>query len=171
MALRQLTMEDGSWEKFTLQWDAECKAFEETLRSYLAGTIEILENLVLHPERKAGVYAFEKDGRYLSVCQLNTTPLPGYEGPVLRARFLTVSPEIDLGETTLETYSDAIVGAFGGVLGESHAEPLRADHIKFHLRSPQDQAFFAAWGSGLADAGIFRSVNVKGAWLYISKRQ
>ena len=40
-------------------------------------------------------------------------------------------------------------------------------HIKYRLRSPADQQFFAALGVGLRDRNVFKTIHTRGAWLCI----
>lgn len=46
---------------------------------------------------------------------------------------------------------------------------MQAKEIKFHLRSPQDYDFFRAVRPSLAKISRFESVEMKGAWLYITR--
>jgi hypothetical protein len=92
MTLIPLNGHDGSWDALKADWAAQCKQFEEDLASYAPGTMAELEGLALgEAQARAGVFGLKLDGKYAAICQLNVTPLPGYEGPVLRLRFMTLS--------------------------------------------------------------------------------
>lgn len=162
--LTQLKMDDGTWATLKAKWADQCSRFGEDLAGYLAGTIELLDELVENPLPRAGVFSCGED----VICQLNSTLLPGYDGYVLRCRFITLSPQIDLGEVGVEEYTTAIVDIVSGVINMAISGALRSPHIKFHLRSPTDRAFFATLGAGLGDARAFTSVKMSGSWLYIT---
>lgn len=88
----------------------------------------------------------------------------------MRVRYLTLSPEYDFGEKTVDDYAEMLVGAVAGLLMVSDDHPtLQARHIKFHLRSPADRQFFAALGRGLNEHEKFEDVQLKGSWLHLTK--
>ncbi|MFG1255708.1 MULTISPECIES: hypothetical protein [Xanthobacter] len=165
--LERLYVSDGSWEAFEADWSRQCTEFGETLENFAPGHVPMLK-LAATNEPKSGAFALPYEGEHAAACQLNCTPLPGFTGPVLRLRFLTLAPRYDLGESSQEAYSDILVQLLQGVLEVSESL-WPADHVKFHLASPADRVFFAALGKPLDASGVFRSVCVKGSWLYISK--
>lgn len=169
-SLMRLAREDGSWQRFKDDWDKQCVEYGETLEGYAPGTFSVLDDLIHHPEANAGVYAFEANGHFSLVCQLNRASLPGYDSPVLRVRFVTVSPRYDLGEIEVDDYGRVLVSLLAGVLNVSYESAMEARYVNFHLRSPADRAFFAAVGQGLDKASVFDRVKLSGAWLYVTKK-
>lgn len=166
----QLSNDDGTWEAFLSDWQKQCEVVEEDFEDYSAGSLSVLQKLVDAPEKGAGVFALEVDGTYLTVCQINVTPLPKYTGPVMRVRYLSLSPYLD--------YDDVDTKPFGLILGHTFLNVVKlsdvygwsqADHIKFHLRSPSDNTFFTNLGKSLEKVDEFTSVQTRGAWLYITK--
>ncbi|MFG1317699.1 hypothetical protein [Xanthobacter autotrophicus] len=165
--LTRLCVADGSWEVFEADWSRQCAEFDETLDSFAPAHVPMLKAAATK-EPKSGAFALPFDDHHAAACQLNCTPLPGYDGPVLRLRFLTLSPRYDLGNTERETYREILVRLLQGVLDVSDTLwPAR--HVKFHLASPADKDFFEEVGKPLDASGVFENVGVKGSWLYISK--
>src|SRR5690606_15735785 len=98
-----------------------------------------------------------------AICQANCTGLPGYDGPVLRIRFMLFAPDYDFGEKDLDDYGMLLADLFLGVI-ELSEDVLQARYVKIHLRSPADRQFFTILGRGLEQSDHFDSVHVKGAW-------
>ena len=88
---------------------------------------------------------------------------------------VTMCPSLDfgtgLGDPT-SRYIENLVDLFFGIIqlsqGNTHMN-MRAREIKFHLRSPQDYAVFQAVRTELAKISRFERVEMRGAWLYISR--
>lgn len=160
----------GTWQRLLDEWGRQCAQYGESLDNYASATMPVLEQLAAAPEATAGVYGVEKDGEIGAICQLNCTPLPGYPSPVLRVRFLTVSPKYDLGDIAISEYGDLLVEAFFGVFTMSVDKTMGAKFINFHLRSPSDRPFFQAIGHGLAKVPHFETVKMAGSWLYVTKK-
>jgi hypothetical protein len=81
---------------------------------------------------------------------------------------VTVCPDLDYGALQPDSYSETLIALFSEALKLSESL-LEADHLRFHLRSPADAAFFRAFGNTLDSRGVFAAVEVHGAWLTISK--
>lgn len=166
----QLKSDDGSWAALLEDWKKQCEAFDEDFEDYAAGSLAVLQKLVDEPEKGAGVFALEVDGKYFTVCQINVTPLPKYTGPVMRVRYLSLSPYLDYGDVDTTPYSLILGHTFFNVVKLSEVYGwTQAEHIKFHFRSPSDNTFFTNLGKSLEKVDEFTSVQMKGAWLYITK--
>ena len=63
--------------------------------------------------------------------------------PILRARFVVVSPLYELGVASAGQYAQTMVALFSGIVWLSR-DTLSAGHIRFFLKSPGDAQFFAA---------------------------
>lgn len=165
-----LSVADGSWQSFRQAWADLCQQYDEEIDNFAPATMAELEKLAAEGHFRAGVYALPNGEGFDAVCQLNCVPLPGYDGPVLRVRFMTISPEFDLGDRTIIDYGRVLVALLFATIRVSDTGSMKARHVKLHLRSPADVQFFAAIGSGLADAGVFETVETHGSWLHISKK-
>lgn len=167
--LVRLLKTDGTWQAFADSWRAECEDLGEDFDGYAEATFSVVEELIDTEQQRAGVFALDWGGKFPVMCQINKAPLPKYDSPVLRVRFITLSPEYDLTEKTISEYGDVLVDLLGQVLGLAYLDgELKSRHIKFHLRSPSDQQFFRALGLGLSKHESFESIETRGAWLYIS---
>lgn len=167
-SITKLLHSDGTWDAFRDDWESQCAAYDEDFATYAEGTFAVVKTLLDTEGEAAGLYAVKIDNRHVSMCQLNRASLPGYSSPVLRVRFMTLSPEYDYGDKSVEDYAAILVATFATVLALSNGT-MEAKHIKFHLRSPADRQFFAMLGNGLTEANVFHSVQVRGAWLYVTK--
>lgn len=171
MNLVQLFTKDGSWDRLRAQWTSQCQIFNEEFENYAAGTFGVLEPLASGDNPEAGVFALELDSEFSAISQINCTALPGYSGPVLRLRFLTLAPKFDFDTHSITEYSNLLMYIFSTVISLSSQEgPMNAKHLKFHLPSPSDRSFFAAVVTPLSKSDVFESVQMKGNWLYISKK-
>jgi len=171
MALVALTEEDGSWQRLKADWRRQCEAFNEDFDSYGLATFSVLDPLAAEGHPKTDVYGFFVREECQMICETNRTMLPGYDGHVLRVRNMTFAPKYDFEDQPLDSYGSALVGLFGGVVGLSDSALAPARHIKFHLRSPADRTFFQALCTPLLRIPIFDTAEVKGAWLYVTKKQ
>lgn len=165
----RLQNSDGTWQAFKDDWEAQCAAYGEDFNSFAEGTFSVVKDLLDDSGEAAGLFAIKEGDHHVSMCQLNRASIPGYSSPVLRVRFMTLSPEFDFGDKSIEDYSGVLVATFATVLAVSNTV-MEAKHIKFHLRSPADRQFFALLGKGLNEADMFHSVHVRGAWLYVTKK-
>jgi len=166
----ELNCDDGSWDAFVADWTAQCEKYDEDFAEYATGTFSVVKDLVKVPEPKAGVFAIHDGKLHNAVCQINTTPLPGYDGPVMRVRHLALCPELDYGDHSIDVYADALMLGFAGIMALSDRhEKVAAKHVKLHLRSPADRQFFSALSSGLSELDEFSAVRLAGSWLYVSK--
>jgi hypothetical protein len=176
MPLVQLLRSNGSYDRMKNGWQEQCEAAGEPFHDYARGTFLVLDELAGAPEYRAGVFGVQHgDDLPEIICQVNCTPLPGHPEPVLRVRMVTMSPELDFGTAPGDPaarYVQNLVDLFFGIVELSQgpkAEEMQAKDIKFHLRSPQDYAFFQAVRPELAKISHFESVEMKGAWLYITR--
>lgn len=167
----RLLKSDGTWDAFCGDWKSQCDALGEDFEGYTEATFSVVDEIVTDFQRRSGVFALRQNGSHLAMCQVNLAALPGYEGPVLRVRFITLSPEYDLTNKTISEYGDVLVGLLGEVLELAYLdEDLTCRHIKFHLSSPADQQFFRALGMHIQEHNIFEKIETRGSWLYITRK-
>lgn len=169
LGMHRLLNHDGTWDTLKKDWEAQCAAYDEDFSNYAEGTFAVVKDLLDDEGEAAGLFAITIDDVHVSICQLNKASIPGYSSPVLRVRFMTLSPEYDFGDKSVDQYADVLVATFAGILALSNTT-MNAQHIKFHLRSPADRQFFAMLGKGLTEKNLFHSVQVRGAWLYVTKK-
>lgn len=172
-----LSAADGTWDRFKADWQKQCEEVGEAFDEYAADSLKIVAGVITGELISVGGGSVTRVGalwdsdseRYYACCMLNrVTGLPGIDGPVLRVRHLIVSPLIDYGVGDVEMYPDVLIGILQGVVHLSSTS-LNAGNIHLHLRSPEDQSFFRAFGTSLGASGVFASVQTRGAWLYVTK--
>lgn len=169
MAFIRLLEGDGTWKALEDDWRDQCFALGEDFEGYTEATFKAVRDLVINPQKNAAVYALEMGGQHVAICQLNKAGLPKYDSPVLRVRHMTLSPDFDLGEKPIDEYADVLIGIlFEAVFIAMNDPDLCCKHLKYHLKSPADQQFFRALGKGLQKRNVFRSIDARGAWLYIT---
>lgn len=152
------------------KWKQQCEEFGQDFDEFAPASFSVLNPLATNGHHKAAVYGFYVGEECWVVCEVNHTMLPGYDGYVLRVRNMTFAPRFDFEDVEVDAYGRVLTGLFGGVLALSH-DVRKAPHIKFHLRSPADRTFFQALTEPLLRIQEFDSVSVKGAWLYVTKKQ
>jgi hypothetical protein len=164
MRLFPVCVADGSWTSLKDAWRQECDGFGEDFTEYAVGSFAALDPLAADGHPRASVYAFEpaEGAAPTAICQLNRTPLPGYDGMVLRMRYLTLSPICDFGDNPVDFYGMLLGGIFAQIVSLSYGV-MNAPHIKFHLASPADRQFFAALVGPLSAIDQFQSVNLRGS--------
>jgi len=167
-AFQSLKADDGSWAALKEAWKVQCGQFEEDFDGYAPAAFAELDAATAHPDDSYTVYGLinEGTGEFDAVCSVNWTYLPGYVGKVLRVRNLLFAPKFDFGEFEVSDYATVLTRVFArAVTLAIGARPSR--HIKFHLRSPVERQFFALAGSELDTLEEFKTVKIRGAWLYI----
>jgi hypothetical protein len=175
MPLIELLKSNGSYDRMKDGWREQCEAAGEEFQYYAQGTFLVLDPLAANPERRSGIFAVQRgDDLPEVICQANCTPLPGHPDPVLRIRMVTMCPDLDFGTvaTPQVRYIDNLVDLFFGIIELSQTDSrddMLAREIKFHLRSPEDFNFFRAVRGSLAKISRFESVEMRGAWLYITR--
>ncbi|TWH28915.1 hypothetical protein L611_003600000290 [Aminobacter sp. J15] len=170
--LIRLLASDGTWDAFEDDWRRQCAELGEDFEAYAGSTFAVVSDLVASEDKRAGVFGLQaEDNTFAAMCQVNKADLPKFVGPVLRTRFITLSPEYDLTDKSPLEYGSVLTGVFTEVLGLAYLDPeLASRHIKFHLRSPQDIAFFTTIEQGFRERDIFASIHTRGMWLYISRK-
>lgn len=172
MTFVRLSRGNASFDEMWARWSAICDVYRENFADFSPAALGELERLASEPPAAhAGVYALKGgDGEYLAVCQLNAAFLPGYEGKVLRLRHLVLNPAFEYSvEDMTSDYVRVLTEVFTGVV-EVAEVGMPAEHIKIHLRSPGDRQFFNHFEVALKRSQVFASVQLQGAWLYITKR-
>jgi hypothetical protein len=165
----RLEAQSGTWAQFLEDWQQQCAEFREDFAPYEIEPIGVVRDLAEGPRRDdAAAFAFHDGEIFAAMCQVNVTQLPGYVGDVLRVRMLYLSPYYEFGEYSVEKYSELVADVFWKIFEMSRLH-MPARHIKFHLRSPADRQFFVSLGNALDASGVFESVAVRGAWLYLTK--
>jgi hypothetical protein len=168
MRLIPISQSDRSWNKIKAEWKAIADRTGEDF-SELAAMFAALEPLANQEGSKSGLYGFYQDEEARAICQISRMLVSRFPNPVVRVRFVTVSPLYDSGSTDLAGYSQLLVGLFSGVVWLARST-LGAQNVQFHLRSPSDAQYFAALQVA-APLSPFASFSFKGAWIECSLKE
>lgn len=170
MEFKRLSRENELWRKLWLNWDAMCNAYDENFNEFAPSALSVLKPLAEDPQTdSAGVFGLIDGEDVLAACQLNVARLLGYDGKVLRLRHLVLSPKFDYSDDiSVKDYVEMLSEMFTGAVACAENE-MAAEHIKLHVRSPADREFFNNFQEQLSKSATFRTVQMRGAWLYITK--
>lgn len=158
------------WQDLVSEWELQSNRYGEPFEEHASASLPVLEDLAMGPKRAdAAVFGYKPDEETVTIAQMNSTFLPGYQGKVLRVRHIVFAPKFDLDDRlTIDDYIDALVGIFGGaILTSTHEMP--SDHVKFHLNSPAERQFAEKFKEMLSQSEAFNDVSIRGAWIYLSK--
>jgi hypothetical protein len=167
--LRRILKSDNTWNEFCEDWRSQCEGLGEDFSEYASEPLSVLETIIDSDDPTTWVVGVWDGKHFFGACLVNCALLPKTIGKTLRVRQVVVSPLLDYGEVDDTVYADTLIALASGVVKLSESD-LAAQHIKFHLRSPHDMMFFRAFGNALDKPGVFEAVEMRGAWLYITKR-
>jgi hypothetical protein len=162
MRILPISDADRSWTSLKSQWRKAAEAAEEDFSIYSQGIFAALEPMM--QGGKGGLYGLYDGTVPQAFCQVSKLLMPKFEGPVLRCRFMMVSPAYDLGTSGgLGAYGQLLVELFSGMVWLSR-NALSASHVQFHLRSPADAQFLAPLQAASPDSP-FERFAIRGAWV------
>lgn len=170
MKFEKLTTSNGEWQNLVQQWESQCEDYSENFAEYAIASMPVLEELAIGAEQlSAGVFGFKSCDKYAALCHANSSFLPSYDGKVLRIRHIVFSPRFDFSDDVpTDEYIQALVGVFTGAMDLANDE-MQSNHVKFHLRSRAEREYGQAFTDALKRHGTFKTVNITGSWIYLSK--
>ena len=92
-----------------------------------------------------------------------------FPSPILRARFILVSPVYELGIADAGQYAQMMVALFSGIVWLSR-DTMSASHIRFFLKSPGDSQYFAALQAS-TPGSLFSKFTIDGALIECSLKE
>ena len=166
----RVSQADGTWDALCQQWEQSCLSFHEDFSDFAPATLPVLHQLATGPLlTNAAIYTVRRQSEYHAAYQANVCRLPRYDGPVLRVRHITFSPLYDYDENlNIDNYRQTLLEVFIGALLLSD-DQMSAEHIKFHLRSPAEREYGNHFQEALSSHSAFSQVEMRGAWIYLSK--
>jgi hypothetical protein len=132
---------DRSWRSIKGQWKKDAEGVGEDFATF--GSIAAFDALAAKESDNLGLYCLTDGERVHAACQVSRMLMSKYQSPILRARYVNVSPTYELGAAGTNEYAQILVALFSGVVWLSR-DTLAASHIRFYLKSPGDSQFFAA---------------------------
>jgi hypothetical protein len=171
MEIRRLRSADTSWRQFQDDWSAQCEEVGDDFESYGAAPISLIRQIAENDsdtEWAIGLFDPARERFFASACAILATQ-KGYSGKVLRIREVVVCPLLDNGKLPENEYIDTLTDLLNCAVKLSESE-LVAEHIKMHLRSPEDAKFFRTLGRRLDSKDVFAATEVHGAWISVTKK-
>jgi len=141
MRLLPIRDPERSWRSIKAQWKKDAEGVGEDFATF--GSIAAFDTLAVKESDNLGLYCLTDGERIHAACQVSRMLMSRYAAPILRARFVNVSPAYELGLAGASEYAQILVALFSGVVWLSR-DALAASHIRFFLKSPGDSQFFAA---------------------------
>ena len=141
MRLLPIRDPDRSWRSIKAQWKKDAEGVGEEFATF--GSIAAFDTLAAKESDNLGLYCLTDGERIHAACQVSRMLMSKYQSPILRARYVNVSPAYELGVAGANEYAQILVALFSGVVWLSR-DALTASHIRFFLKSPGDSQFFAA---------------------------
>jgi hypothetical protein len=166
MRLLPIKDPDRSWRSIRAQWKKDAEGAGEDFASF--GSIAAFDGLASKEGDNPGLYCLSDGERFHAVCQIRRMLMSKYQEPILRARFVNVSPAYELGVTGANEYAQMLVALFSGIVWLSK-DLLSAGHIRFILKSPGDSQFFAALQAS-TPLSPFSKFTIEGALIECSLR-
>lgn len=164
----RLLAADGTWPKVIDDWTRQCEEVGESIDDFAPESMGVIRSFTDHCERDTWAAGLHDGSHWSAIAMLNRAMLPKTTGYTLRVRHVIVSPWLDFGAWSKDAYAETLVNFVWATVQISE-KVLKADHIKFHLRSPSDADFFRAFGNTLDSKNVFSHVSTHGAWLAITK--
>lgn len=141
MRLLPIRDPDRSWRSIKSQWRKDAEGAGEEFATFCG--IAAFDAVASKEGDNPGLYCLTDGQRMHAVCQIRRLLMSKYSSPILRARYVAVSPAYELGMAGTDHYAQTLVALFSGIVWLSR-DALAADHIRFFLKSPGDSQFFAA---------------------------
>lgn len=141
MRLLPMTQE-RSWRSIKGQWKKDAESVGEDYSTFSTGSFSAYDALTKDGENPT-LYCLHDGERVHAACQVSRLMMSKFPAPILRARFIVVSPLYELGVLDAGQYAQTMVALFSGIVWLSR-DNLSASHIRFFLKSPGDSQFFAA---------------------------
>ena len=159
---------DGSLAEFDADWRKQCAEVDEDYGTYGEATTPVIRDMAGQDSDREWAIAIKDAERFMAAaCAIRTIqkPFPGWS---LRIRHITMCPLLDYGNVSEKFYADTLIAILDGAIKLSESD-LQAEHIKLHLRSPNDAMFFRSFGHTLDSRGVFAATEAHGSWLTLSK--
>jgi hypothetical protein len=162
MRLMPISDADKNWGSLKAQWRKTAEAADQDFSTYALGSLVAID-LQMQQGGKAGLFGLYEGTVPHAFCQVHKLLIPRFEGPVLRARFMTVSPAYDFGSAGRDKYGQVLVELFSAMIWLSR-DSMSASHILFHLRSPADSQFLSPLQAPVPNSPFDRFA-INGAWV------
>jgi hypothetical protein len=141
MRLLPMKEPDRSWRSIKGQWKKDAESVGEDFSTFSTGMFSAFDTLTKDGD-SPHLHCLSDGERVHAACQVNRLMMSKFPNPILRARFIVVSPIYELGIADAGQYAQMMVALFSGIVWLSR-DTMTASHIRFFLKSPGDAQFFA----------------------------
>jgi len=166
MRLLPMKEPDRSWRTIKAQWKKDAESVGEDFSTFSTGSFSAYDGLTKEGDN-ASLYCLSDGERVHAACQVSRLMMSKYPSPILRARFIVVSPIYELGIADGSQYAQMMVALFSGIIWLSR-DTMTASHIRFFLKSPGDSQFFTALQ---AATELFSKFTIDGALIECSLKE
>ena len=168
LVMRLLPMKepDRSCRAIKAQWKKDAESVGEDFSTFSTGSFAAYDGLTKDGDNPS-LYCLSDGERVHAACQVSRLMMSKYPSPILRARFIVVSPIYELGIINGSQYAQMMVALFSGIIWLSR-DTMTASHIRFFLKSPGDAQFFTALQ---ATTELFAKFTIDGALMECSLKE
>src|SRR5205809_2576624 len=168
MRLLPMKEPDRSWRSIKGQWKKDAESVGEDFSTFSTGSFTAYDGLTKDGDHPS-LYCLSDGERIHAACQVSRLMMSKFPSPILRARFILVSPIYELGEADPGQYAQVMVALFSGIVWLSR-DTMSAGHIRFFLKSPGDAQFFAALRA-VTELSPFSAFTIDGALIECSFKE
>ena len=168
MRLQPMKDPDKSWRSIKAQWKKDAESVGEDFSTFSMGSFTAFDGLTKDGDN-ASLYCLSDGEKIHAACQVSRLMMSKFPSPILRARFVVVSPLYELGVVPAGQYAQTLVALFSGIVWLSR-DTMTAGHIRFFLKSPGDAEFFAAL-QGATPLSPFSKFTIDGALIECSLKE
>jgi hypothetical protein len=168
--MRLLPMKDAdkSWRAIKAQWKKDAESVGEDFSTFSMGGYAAFDALTKDGDHPT-LYCLSDGEKIHAACQVSRLMMSKFPTPILRARFVSVSPVYELGVADSSQYAQILVALFSGIVWLSR-DSLSAGHIRFFLKSPGDAQFFAALQAS-TPLSLFSKFSIEGGLIECSLKE
>ena len=134
MRLLPMKEPDRSWRSIKGQWKKDAESVGEDFSTFSTGSFTAYDGLTKDGDHPS-LYCLSDGERIHAACQVSRLMMSKFPSPILRARFILVSPVYELGIADAGQYAQMMVALFSGIVWLSR-DTMSASHIRFFLKSP-----------------------------------
>ena len=168
MRLLPMKDPDRSWRSIKAQWKKDAESVGEDFSTFSMGSLTAFDGLTKDGDHPS-LYCLSDGERVHAACQVSRLMMSKFPSPILRARFILVSPVYELGIADAGQYAQMMVALFSGIIWLSR-DTMTASHIRFFLKSPGDAQFFAALRV-VTELSPFSAFTIDGALIECSLKE
>ena len=168
MRLLPMKEADKAWRSVKAQWKKDAEGVGEDYSTFAMGSSAAFDTLI-KDSSNPGLYCLTDGERVHAACQVSRLMMSKFPSPILRARFILVSPAYELGIADAGQYAQMMVALFSGIVWLSR-DTMSANHIRFFLKSPGDSQYFAALQAA-TPGSLFSKFTIDGALIECSLKE